>query len=129
MVAVRHTARPPSCLKVVPMPATEHIEIRPDRCGGKPCIAGTRIRVWDVHVWHDLEGRRPEEIVAAFPQISVADVHAALAYYLDHCDEVERQIAEGDALATKLATAQGPTPFTRLRDSMNGGADAAIPPG
>ncbi len=20
--------------------------------GGKPCIAGTRIRVWDVHIWH-----------------------------------------------------------------------------
>lgn len=111
------------------MSATEHIEIRPDRCNGKPCVAGTRIRVWDIHVWHDLEGRRPEEIVAAFPQVSVADVYAALAYYLDHRDEVERQIAEGDDLAKQMAATQGATAFTRLRDSMNGRADAAIPSG
>ena len=30
------------------MKAVQHIEIDPAKCGGKPCIAGTRIRVWDV---------------------------------------------------------------------------------
>jgi uncharacterized protein (DUF433 family) len=111
------------------MPITEHIETSPDRCGGKPCIAGTRIRVWDVHIWHDLEGRRPEEIVATFPQLTVADVHAALAYYFDHRQEIELQMAEADRLARTMDDSQGPTRFTRLRDSMTGGADAALPSG
>jgi uncharacterized protein (DUF433 family) len=110
-------------------PAAAHIDVDPNRFGGKPCVAGTRIRVWDVHVWHDLEGKRPEEIVAAFPQLSVADVHAALAYYLDHRAEIEQQMTEGDRLADLLAAEQGPTRFTRLRDSLNGGTDAAIPSG
>jgi uncharacterized protein (DUF433 family) len=109
--------------------AVPHIEVDSDRCGGKPCVAGTRIRVWDVHVWHDLEGRRPEEIAAAFPQLTVADVHAALAYYLDHRVDIEQQMAEADRIAGDVESAQGSTRFTRLRDSMSGANDVAIPPG
>ena len=59
--------------------AVIHVESKPGVCGGKPCVAGTRIRVWDIHVWHDLQGRTAEEIVADFPQLSVADVYAAVA--------------------------------------------------
>ena len=44
----------------------------------------------------------------------LADVHAALAYYLDHRAEIERQIAEGERLADQLAAEQGATRFTRL---------------
>ncbi len=61
------------------MEAVQHIESVPGKCGGKPCIADTRIRVWDIHVWHNLRGQSPEQIVAAFPQLSLADVYAALA--------------------------------------------------
>jgi uncharacterized protein (DUF433 family) len=69
----------------------DHIHHSAEICGGKPCVTGTRIRVWDIHVWHDLNGRTPEEIVASFPQLSVADVHAALAYYHDNRDLLEKQ--------------------------------------
>lgn len=69
--------------------ATSHIDSHPDRCGGRPCIAGTRIRVYDVYVWHDLRGLSPEEIVAEFPQVTLADVYAALAYYHDHRLEIQ----------------------------------------
>jgi uncharacterized protein (DUF433 family) len=58
---------------VEPITEKRDIETRPDKCGGKPCIAGTRIRVWDIHVWHDLKGESPEQIAANFPQITVAD--------------------------------------------------------
>ncbi|MHC4181398.1 MAG: DUF433 domain-containing protein, partial [Planctomycetota bacterium] len=60
---------------------TKHIQSRPGVCGGKPCIGGTRIRVQDVMVWHELQGLTPDEIVAQFPQLTLAGVHAALAYY------------------------------------------------
>jgi uncharacterized protein (DUF433 family) len=57
---------------------------------------GTRIRVWDVHGWHNLRGQSPEQIVADFPPPSLADVHAALAYYFDHREEIQRQAKEDE---------------------------------
>jgi uncharacterized protein (DUF433 family) len=69
-----------------------HIDSDPGKCGGKPCIAGTRIRVQDVYVWHELRGRSPEEIAADFPQLSLGQVHAALAYYHDHRDEIQSAV-------------------------------------
>ena len=43
--------------------AKDHIEATPGTCGGKPRIAGTRIRVQDVYVWHELQGLSADEIV------------------------------------------------------------------
>jgi uncharacterized protein (DUF433 family) len=94
----------------------QHIVESPETCGGKPRIAGTRIRVWDVHVWHDLQGLSPLEIIAAYPQLTLADVYAALAYYHDHRAALESQQAQSEAFAKQLEAQQGSTPFTRLRD-------------
>jgi uncharacterized protein (DUF433 family) len=109
-----------------------HIESREGVCGGKPCVAGTRIRVWDIHVWHDLRGQTPEEIVASFPQLSVADVHAALAYYLDHREEIDSQANAEQAEVARLEAEQEPSRFAQLRDellrSKDGNGDQ-IPPG
>jgi uncharacterized protein (DUF433 family) len=69
-----------------------HIEITPGTCGGKPRIAGHRIRVEDVVVWHDRLGQSVDEIVSRFPQLSLADVYAALAYYHDHREEIDAQM-------------------------------------
>src|SRR5688572_12097717 len=76
---------------------TSHIECSPDICGGPPRIVGTRVRVQDVYVWHELQGQSPEEIVTSFPQLSLAAVHAALAYYHDHREAIEQEVkAERD---------------------------------
>jgi uncharacterized protein (DUF433 family) len=82
--------------------STQHIEARPEVNGGKPCIAGTRIRVWDIHVWHNLQGQSPEEIVAEFSQLSVADVHAALAFYHDNRDALETQNRQAEERVQRL---------------------------
>jgi uncharacterized protein (DUF433 family) len=58
---------------------TDRITTDPEVCFGKPCIAGTRIRVVDV-LDNLAGGASPEEIVADFPELSIADVRAALAY-------------------------------------------------
>ncbi|MEM8637447.1 MAG: DUF433 domain-containing protein [Cyanobacteria bacterium P01_G01_bin.54] len=81
---------------------TEHIQITPGVCGGKPRIAGHRIRVQDVVIWHEEMGLSPQEIVAEHPTITLADVYAALAYYHDHIDEIRAQMAAGEALAESL---------------------------
>jgi uncharacterized protein (DUF433 family) len=81
-----------------------HIATDPQVCGGKPCVSGTRIRVWDIHVWHDLHGTSPEEIVSEFPQITVADVHAALMFYHDNRELLERQDRESQRHLDELRT-------------------------
>jgi uncharacterized protein (DUF433 family) len=75
-----------------------HIENKPGVCGGKPCVVGTRIRVQDIYVWHELQGKTPDEIVSEFPQLSLADVHAALSYYWDNREEMQRQMKEAEVL-------------------------------
>src|SRR4051794_40278063 len=67
----------------------QHITKTPGVCEGKACIAGHRIRVMDVVAWHEMRGMCPEEIAHAFPGITLADVHAALAYYFDNREEIE----------------------------------------
>ena len=70
----------------------QHIETNPQICGGRPCIAGTRTRVQDIYIWHELQGRSPEEIVTDFKQLTLGDVYAALAYYHDHREAIEAEV-------------------------------------
>jgi uncharacterized protein (DUF433 family) len=86
--------------------ATNRIQKSPGVCGGKACVLGTRIRVQDIYVWHELQGRSPDEIVHAFPQLTHADVHAALAYYWDHVDEIENDMARAESLLQRLRQRQ-----------------------
>jgi uncharacterized protein (DUF433 family) len=79
-----------------------HIEITPGVCGGKPRIAGTRIRVQDIYVWHEAQGQSVDEIVSHFPQLSMGAVHAALAYFWDHRDAIMRQMREDDTFIADM---------------------------
>ena len=64
------------------LPEHPRISIDPAVCGGRPVIAGTRMRVCDI-----LEalaaGDTAEEIAADFPYVTEEDVRAALAYAVD----------------------------------------------
>jgi uncharacterized protein (DUF433 family) len=75
-----------------------HIECTPGVCGGRPRIAGHRIRVQDIVLWHEIQGLSADEIIADFPQITLADVYAALAYYYDHREEVRQAMKEDENL-------------------------------
>jgi uncharacterized protein (DUF433 family) len=80
----------------------EHIEIVRGAGGPKARIAGHRIRVQDIAIWHEKLGMSPDEIVHHYPTITLADVHAALAYYWDHRHEIERAIKEEDAFVVEF---------------------------
>ena len=81
---------------------SKHIEITPGVCGGKPRIAGHRIRVEDIVIWHERIGLSPDEIVSQYPTITLADVYAALAYYHDHFEEIRQQISEDEEFARDM---------------------------
>jgi uncharacterized protein (DUF433 family) len=69
----------------------QHIEKTPGGCGGSARIAGHSVRVLDIVVWHELRGYSPDEVVAMFPGITLADVHAALTYHFDHREEIQEE--------------------------------------
>jgi len=96
-----------------------HIESTPGVCGGKPRIAGTRIRVEDVYVWFELQGKSAEQIVAEFPQLSMAEVFAAMAHYWDHKDEIHRDMDVADDRVAKFQAKFGAGPLAEklTRDS------------
>lgn len=71
-------------------------------CGGKACIAGHRVRVFDVVTWHEHQGMTPDEIVSHIPTITLADVHAALAYYFDHLEEIQQEMRAERAFAEEF---------------------------
>jgi uncharacterized protein (DUF433 family) len=86
----------PSMTGILPV-IREHIISTPDTCGGKPRIAGSRIRVKDVVVWHDRQGMTPSEIVSKWPHLTLASIYAALAFYHDHREEMNAELAADEA--------------------------------
>src|SRR5262245_26482307 len=105
----------------------EHIVATPCTCGGKPRIAGHRIRVQDVAIWHERLGYSVDEIIAHYPQLTLAEVHAALAYYYDHRDEIQYDIAEADVLVERLKR-EIPTKL-REKLSQRDARPNTLPPG
>ncbi len=68
-----------------------HIVRTPGVVGGEPRIADRRIRVRDIVAARDLRGHSPEEIAGSvYPDLTLAQVYAALAYYEDHRDEIDQ---------------------------------------
>ena len=73
----------------------------PDICGGKPRIAGHRITVRNIAVWHDHLGWSADEIASEY-DLKLADIYAALAYYFAHREEIAQSIREGKAFVEEM---------------------------
>ena len=60
----------------------ERITIDPDMRGGKPCIRGMRITVYDA-LSYLASGMPQEEILADFPCLEAEDIRTSLAFAAD----------------------------------------------
>ena len=65
-----------------PMNYQDIITIEPGKRGGKPCIRGTRITVYDV-LEYMASGMSQEEVLKEFPYLTELDIRACLAYAAD----------------------------------------------
>jgi uncharacterized protein (DUF433 family) len=83
-------------------PVHPRITRTPGVCGGRACIAGHRVRVLDIVVWHEHLGMSADDIVSQVPTITLADVHAALAYYFDHIAEIQEEMRTERAFAEEF---------------------------
>src|SRR5262249_20463004 len=82
----------------------EHIVRTPDTCGGKPRIAGCRIQVKHLVIMHERQSMNPAEFLAELPHLTLADIYVALAYYHDHREAINAEIAADRAWFEKKAT-------------------------
>ena len=58
----------------------------------------------------EARGLTPEEVHEELPHLSMAEIHAALSYYYDHKDEVDRAVVERRAYIAQMRAAAEETP-------------------
>ena len=79
------------------------ITIEPGKRGGKPCIRGLRMTVYDI-LEYLASGMSEEEVLADFPDLEREDILAALAY----AAERERKIMRPPATSNSAASSDSP---------------------
>jgi uncharacterized protein (DUF433 family) len=120
------TGDEPSTFPVI----TEYIGVRPGYCGGEPHILGHRIKVRHVVVWHEQMGMTPTEIAATYPTITLAQVHAALAYYYDHQDEIHAAIDDERRYVEELKAKSPSSKLQKVLEARKPDVeDDSLPPG
>jgi uncharacterized protein (DUF433 family) len=65
------------------------IKINPNKRFGKPCVRDTRITVYDVLSWL-ASGMDFSEIIKDFPELTIEDIKACLAYAADREHKLQR---------------------------------------
>ena len=91
----------------------EHI-VLDEAC--RPLIAGTTMKVIELITSHVAYGWSPQELHFQHPYLSLGQINSALAYYWDHQEEMETEIARQAAWVEHLRQTPPPTPLVeRLR--------------
>ena len=81
-----------------------HIALFPD---GVPYLSGTQTKVEEVvldHLAHDWDA---DEMQRQHSDLTLAQIHSALAYYYDHQAEMDREIENGLGEVTQIRAGLG----------------------
>ena len=88
--------------------AYAHIALSPE---GVPYIAGTRTKVEEVILDHLAYHWDAEEIQRQHPNLTLGQIHSALAYYYDHQEEMDREIDKGLREVAQIRARLGTSPI------------------
>jgi uncharacterized protein (DUF433 family) len=109
----------------MPTVSIEHIEVDES---GTARVVGTRSRVINI-VFDTRNGLTPEEVHAAYPHLSLAQIHAALAFYYDHQADLDAQmkseLRQIQSLRALNATEPSRAELLKRLDQRAAGADGA----
>jgi uncharacterized protein (DUF433 family) len=84
---------------------------------GVAWIHGTGIKVIEVAVDKLAHGSSPEEIHFQYPHLSLAQIHAALAYYYERQSELDAEIQRRWQWVNEIAAKESQSPLQkRLRE-------------
>lgn len=98
----------------------EYIAKTPGVCGGQPRLAGSRIKVKHIYTWVECMRMTPSQVVAEHPHLTMAQVHAALAYYWSHCEEIHQDVANEEKLVAELKASMGPSKLQERLADLDG---------
>ena len=73
----------------------------PGVCGGRLRIDGTRITVHRIATLYK-QGQTADDIIRTYPHLSYSQVYVALAYYHEHQEQVDAELATMDAEYERL---------------------------
>ncbi len=100
--------------------ATAHIEVDEN---GVAWIDDTKVKVIEIVIDKIVHGSSPEEMHFQYPHISLAQIHAALAYYYDNQAaldaEIEQRWREGDELVRKISDSSLRQKLLTLKEARN----------
>jgi len=94
-------------MATLPALSYPYISTDPQVMSGRPCVAGTRVRVMDI-VGARKAGVPDEELPEYFSSrtLTLSEIHAALTYYYDHQDEINAALAEDAKLGRQAEREQ-----------------------
>lgn len=96
-----------------------YIETSADVRGGRPHIADTRLTVADIVLMYLHLGQSLEEIAGKY-DLSLAAVYAAMAYYYDHQEEIDRSITTDQEFAEAFRASNSSPLRSKLQDLKRG---------
>jgi hypothetical protein len=99
---------PPLTTTEIKYPHIEKLPDRPARFEAHPRMSIS----WFVPAFRSF-GSSVEEMCRQYPFLKPAEIHAAMAYYHDHAEEVDREIAENERLAEEARQRTPPSPFVQ----------------
>jgi uncharacterized protein (DUF433 family) len=94
-------------------PSYPHVEIDGS---GNAILAGTTMKIVELVMAQHAYGWSPEELHFQHPDLTLGQIHSALAYYWDHQEELDADIERRSRFAEQARREAGPSPLAaRLR--------------
>jgi uncharacterized protein (DUF433 family) len=89
--------------------AIEHIEVDEK---GVARVIGSRSKVEQI-VMETMNGLTPDQIHEYYPHLSLAQIHAALAYYYDHKEVIDADLKAGREMVERMRREAGESPVAK----------------
>src|SRR5215213_2980471 len=86
---------------------------------GNPIIAGTTMKIVEFVMAQRAHGWSPEELHFQHPNLTLSQIHSALAYYWDHKEELDADIERRSRFAEEARREAGPSPLAEKIRNRN----------
>jgi uncharacterized protein (DUF433 family) len=80
---------------------------------GVPFIAGSTMKVVELVMAQQAHGWSPEELHFRHPELSLGEIHSALAYYWDHRAELDQDIEDRSLRVAEIRRESGSSPLAK----------------
>ena len=105
--------------------ATEYPHVELDETTGMPYVRGTRFKVTQIVLDRLAYNWDADEIQRQHPQLTLAQIYAALAYYHDHKEQIDALIEARERRAEEILRGLPPSPLRARLQALKRQRDQA----